>query len=144
MADVILRSLVQDRSLVERVEVTSSGTGGWHVGDGADPRTVAVLGRHGYDGAPHRAGRFDPSDFSRFDLIVAMDRSHVRDLRRMAKSDEYRSRIVLLRDFDSEAGDEVPDPYYGADGDFEEVFAMVERSVVSLLDAIEASTSRSR
>ena len=72
MAEIILRALIE-RSGVSGFEgtsgfggaegaagivVTSSGTGGWHVGDGADPRTVAVLGRHGYDGSAHVASQF--------------------------------------------------------------------------------------
>lgn len=137
MADVILRAMVAERGLGDHVQVSSSGTGGWHVGDGADPRTVTALARHGYDGAAHRAHRFDARQFGDFDLVVAMDRSHLRDLRRMARSEEDRSRILLLRDFDAAHGDEVPDPYYGGEADFEEVLGMVERSSSGLLDAIE-------
>lgn len=142
MADVVFRAMVVDRGLGDRVTVSSSGTGGSHVGDGADPRTLAVLADHGFDGARHRASRFDARHFSTHDLIVAMDRTHMRDLQRMADSDSDRSRIVLLRDFDASSGDEVPDPYYGVKKDFEDVFRMVERSCRSLLDAVERRIAR--
>lgn len=144
MADVILRAMVAERGLGDSVQVSSSGTGGWHVGDGADPRTVSALARHGYDGAAHRALRFDERRFEEFDLVVALDRSHLGDLRRMAQTEADRSRILLLRDFDEAPGDEVPDPYYGGDDDFEEVLGMVERSSSALLDAIEKRIGASR
>lgn len=136
MADVILRAMAAERGLGDSLQVSSFGTGGWHVGDGADPRTVSALARHGYDGTSHRARRFDARRFDEFDLVVAMDRSHLDDLRRLAQSDADRSRIVLLREFDTTPGDDVLDPYYGGEEDFEEVLDMVRRSSSALIDAI--------
>ena len=84
MGHVILQRLVTDAGLADDVIVTSSGTGDWHVGEHADPRTIAVLAAHGYDGSHHRAREFDPSDFAELDLVLASDDSHVRALRRLA------------------------------------------------------------
>ncbi|MET0590101.1 MAG: low molecular weight protein-tyrosine-phosphatase [Naasia sp.] len=137
MADVIVRELAQQRGMADLVRVTSSGTGGWHVGDGADSRAVATLDRHGYDGTPHRARRFDASLFESYDLVVAMDRSHLEALRSLAPDDEASRRIIPLREFDPEDGDEVPDPYYGDADDFEAVLRMIERSAQHLVDEIE-------
>src|SRR6476620_3413188 len=60
MGHVILQRMVDDAGLSDDVQVSSSGTGDWHVGEHADPRTVEVLARHGYDGSRHRAREFDP------------------------------------------------------------------------------------
>ncbi|BDI22671.1 low molecular weight protein-tyrosine-phosphatase [Herbiconiux sp. L3-i23] len=138
MGDVITRRLLAERGLEDRVAVTSSGTGGWHVGDGADPRTVAALHEHGYDGRPHRARQFDRSLFEDYDLILALDAGHVDALRALAPSRSAAERIHLLREFDPDArGDlDVPDPYYGDERDFDDVLVMVERSSRALVDAL--------
>ena len=80
MGHVILQRMVDDAGLSDDVRVSSSGTGDWHVGEHADPRTVEVLARHGYDGSRHRAREFDPDEFDEFDLILASDEGHVRTL----------------------------------------------------------------
>jgi protein-tyrosine phosphatase len=115
------------------VEVDSSGTGSWHVGDPADERTVATLRRAGY-GFAHRARRFERSWFARYDLIIALDRGHLRDLLRFAAGDEDRAKVRLLREFDPAASDlDVPDPYYSRDAAFEEVREQIEAAAPGLL-----------
>jgi protein-tyrosine phosphatase len=131
MAEHIFRRYVEDDGL--DVEVDSSGTGHWHVGDPADERTVAALRRAGY-GCAHRARRFERSWFDRYDLIVALDRGHRRDLLRIAASDEDRAKVRLLREFDPEASDlDVPDPYYARDSAFDEVREQIEAAAPGLL-----------
>jgi protein-tyrosine phosphatase len=145
MGDVITRRMLDERGLAAAVEVTSSGTGGWHVGNGADPRTVATLEEHGYDGRPHRASQFDSGLFEDYDLILALDATHVDALRRLAPSEAAATRIHLLREFDPAAGADfdVPDPYYGDGADFENVFEMVERSSRTLVDLLESELRQS-
>lgn len=135
MAEWVVRHHVQDEGL--DVEVDSSGTGGWHVGADADTRTVAALRRAGYRSA-HIARQFEPGWFDRFDLILALDRGHLRELRSMAPDERARERIRLLREFDPDAGADldVPDPYYGDDADFDTVLEMVEAAVPGLLEEI--------
>ncbi len=105
------------------VEVDSVGTGGWHVGEGADPRAVQALTRAGYD-LEHLARQADPRALASSDLILAMDAANLRDLRHMGVQAD------LLRSFDPHADDtEVPDPYYGSEDGFDEVVAMVRSAV---------------
>ena len=73
MAEVVLRDLVERAGLGGKVVVTSAGTGEWHVGEHADPRTVAALEARGYDGSAHRARQFDASWFDDLDLVIALD-----------------------------------------------------------------------
>lgn len=133
LAEGVFAHLVRARGLDDRFEVDSAGTGAWHIGEPADRRSAAVAARHGVslDG---RARKVEPSDFDRFDLVIAMDRDNLRDLERMVDGSPHRPRLRLLREWDSEAGDEVPDPYYGGPDGFERVYAMVRRSCEALLD----------
>jgi len=135
IAEVVMRSLLASTDL--DVEVSSAGTGDWHVGHAADDRAQAALRRHGYDGSGHTARQFDGGWFADLDLVVAMDRSNLAALRRMAPS-EALDRIRLLSSFDAEAVDEdVPDPYYGGDDGFDEVVALVERGCRGLLAELQ-------
>jgi protein-tyrosine phosphatase len=130
MGEVILRSMFQDAGLGDVVTVTSGGMGGWHAGDGADPRTVAVLRTHGYDGSAHVARQVRRDWFDRNDLILAADSGHVRELRGLARTEADRTKIRRLREFDRaavRAGTlDVADPWYGDRSDFEVCLREVE------------------
>jgi protein-tyrosine phosphatase len=138
MAEWIFRHHVEEEGL--DVEVDSSGTDGWHVGDDADHRTVQALRRGGYRSA-HTARRFEPGWFDHYDLIIALDEGHLRALRSMAPDAEARDKIRLLREFDPDAGDDldVPDPYYGGRSDFEHVRELIEAAVPGLLDEVRTA-----
>ena len=85
MAEWVLRARIAEAGLSDVVEVDSAGTGDWHVGDGADPRTVRVLARHGYP-SRHVARQFQPAELLRRDLVIALDHGHLRTLGRWASS----------------------------------------------------------
>jgi protein-tyrosine phosphatase len=134
MAEVVLTSLVADAGLGDRVEVVSSGTGDWHVGDPMDRRAAATLTAHGYDASAHRAQQFERSWLDDCDLVLAMDTANLSDI---GVGDD--GRVLRFRDFDPSAHGEpdVPDPYYGDDDGFEHVLAIVRRTsaeIVSQLD----------
>ncbi|MFF3908153.1 low molecular weight protein-tyrosine-phosphatase [Streptomyces sp. NPDC001848] len=137
MAESVFRARIEQAGLDDRVEVDSAGTGGWHEGDGADPRTVAVLEENGYD-SDHIARQFQPSWFSRLDLVIALDSGHLKALRRLAPTPEDAAKVRLLRSYDPAAdGDlDVPDPYYGGMDGFEECLEMVEAASLGLLAAV--------
>lgn len=128
-----MRQQLRAVGLDDRIEVSSAGTGDWHIGENADPRTVDVLGRHGYDGSGHRARQFVRDMFDESDLVVAMDGNNLAALRRLAPPDRVGD-VVLLRSFDPDAdGGDVPDPYYGGPSGFDEALAMVESACSGLL-----------
>ncbi|MFF4752324.1 low molecular weight protein-tyrosine-phosphatase [Streptomyces sp. NPDC002514] len=137
MAESVFRARAEEAHLQDLVEVDSAGTGGWHEGDGADPRTVAVLEEHGYD-IDHTARRFQPSWFARLDLVIALDSGHLKALRRLAPTEEDARKVRLLRSYDPAAGDDldVPDPYYGGLDGFTECLEMVEAASTGLLAAV--------
>jgi protein-tyrosine phosphatase len=137
MAESVFRARIAEAGLDDRVEVDSAGTGGWHEGDGADPRTVCILEEHGYDG-DHTARQFQTSWFTRRDLVIALDSGHLKALRRLAPTKEDARKVRLLRSYDPAAGDDldVPDPYYGGLDGFEECLEMVEAASQGLLAAV--------
>ncbi|MFI9284185.1 low molecular weight protein-tyrosine-phosphatase [Streptomyces werraensis] len=137
MAEFVFRARVAEAGLEDLVEVDSAGTGGWHEGEGADPRTVAVLRENGYD-SEHTARQFDPSWFGRLDLVVALDAGHLRALRRLAPTERDAEKVRLLRSYDPAAGNDldVPDPYYGGPEGFDACLEMVEAASQGLLAAV--------
>lgn len=141
MAHVVLADRVRAAGLDGRVEVVSSGTGDWHVGGPMDRRAAATLRDAGYDGSAHRARQVVASWLDECDVLLAMDRQNLADLRALAPAAADPERVRLFGDFDPETpGAEVPDPYYGGDEGFTEVLAMVERTadvlVAQLADAV--------
>lgn len=134
-----MRELVRREGLEDRIILDSAGTGGWHVGDPPDARATATARARGIvlEGA---ARQVRAEDFEDFDLLLAMDRSNLSDLRRLAPDEGASARVRLLRDFDpASSGDlDVPDPYYGGAGGFEEVLDLVQAACAGLLAEIRA------
>lgn len=139
LAEGVFRHLVEERGLSHRFTIDSAGTGAWHVGERPDPRSIQVAGSHGVE-VPGHARQVTPDDLRRFDVVVAMDRENLAALERMASSVPQAASLHLLRDFDAAAdGDEVPDPYYGGPGGFENVYRMVHAACEGLLDELTST-----
>jgi protein-tyrosine phosphatase len=139
MADVVVNALLDEAGLRDDVEVTSAGTGTWHVGEPMDARAAAVLTRAGYDASTHRARHFD-ADWHDHDLILVMDHANLADVLADLPPDRH-DRVRLFRSFDPEVGagvgpadvPGVPDPYYGGPDGFDEVLTVVERTAQRLV-----------
>ena len=135
MAEVVLTSLVADAGLGDRVEVVSSGTGDWHVGEPMDRRAAATLAGHGYDASAHRAQQFHPSWLEECDVVLAMDAANLSEIGRGPDG-----RVLMFRDLDPRATDgdrDVPDPYYGHDDGFEHVLGIVRRTSAEVVRQLE-------
>lgn len=134
-----MRALVLDAGLTGEIQLDSAGTGSWHLGSPPDPRASAAARSRGI--VLEGSGRqVKDDDFKDFDLIIAMDSSNLRELRGLASGEDERAKVRLLREFDpasSGAADlDVPDPYYGAPGGFDEVLDLVQAACQGLLDQI--------
>jgi protein-tyrosine phosphatase len=134
MAEGIFRHLLDREGYTDRFRVDSAGTGGWHVGESPDIRSVRTAAARGVTLGGH-SRQVRPEDFRSFDYIVAMDRDNLRELEELRRGVGGEAALYLLREFDPEGepGAEVPDPYYGGPRGFDDVFDMVERSCQGLL-----------
>ena len=131
MAQVVLADHLDRAGLAGQVEVSSAGTGGWHVGKPMDPRAATALVGEGYDPTAHRARQYDARWLETHDVVLVMDRANLADV-------GTHERVALFRDFDPvDRGGEVPDPYYGGDDGFGEVLSMVERTSAAIVDALQ-------
>lgn len=108
------------------VEVASAGTEDYHVGQPADRRAIAFAEAQGYALAAHRARQLEPADFRRFDLLLAMDRTNLRDMQRFRTSGGPAPALFL-------GDDEVPDPYYGSDADFLRVVELARHGIIAMI-----------
>jgi len=132
-AEGVLRALCAQAGIELRVE--SAGLGDWHVGQPPDERAQHHAGRRGYDLSAQRARQVRAHDFDEFDMILAMDRGHLRALQRMA-GPAHRSKIRLFA-----TDRDVPDPYYGGPEGFEQVLDLVEAHCQDLLQELIEPTS---
>jgi len=133
-AEGVLQRLAEQGGLAHRVQVDSAGLSGYHVGEAPDRRSQAHALKRGYDLSKQRARQVCAADFEEFDVLLAMDRGHLDELKRQCPPDR-QARIRLLMDYASpDMGREVPDPYYGGAAGFEDVLDRVEVACQGFLE----------
>lgn len=132
----VFRHLVRESGLEGLVEIDSAGTHGYHVGAPPDDRAQETAMARGVDIGDLRARRAEPDDFIYYDYILAMDQENYHSLSRICPRGMQR-KLVLLMDYAPELRRrEVPDPYYGGQQGFDQVFDMVEAAARGLLEDI--------
>ncbi len=138
MARWVMIDLARERGVLDQLRIDSCGTGDWHSGEPADPRSAACAARHGLS-TDHAARQFSVHDGEQFEHILVMDRSNMRDVLAMGAP---KPKVRLLRSFDPTLIDaherdmEVPDPYYGGEQGFEHMYQMIRRACNGLLDTL--------
>ena len=132
-AEGVLRDLA--KKLRVDVHVESAGTHDYHVGNPPDERAQHHAKGRGYDLSAQRARQLRKRDFETFDLIVAMDRGHMKILEQNCPP-QHRAKLRMLVD-----GRDVPDPYYGGAEGFEQVLDMVEAACLGLLHELKQPTA---
>ncbi|MEP4768804.1 MAG: low molecular weight protein-tyrosine-phosphatase [Roseibium sp.] len=133
LAEGVFRSQVQNAGLSDRFLIDSAGTGGWHEGDPPDPRSIGIAARYDIDISGQQARQITTVDFDTFDFILAMDHSNLSTLTARVGSQKGALRLFL-----NQPPTDVPDPYYGGEDGFEEVYQMVKSGGETLLDQILA------
>ncbi|EKE18117.1 MAG: hypothetical protein ACD_10C00120G0001 [uncultured bacterium] len=140
-AEVVLRQYIKLNNLGDKVEVDSAGTHGYHVGEAPDSRTQRAAAVRGYNLSQLRARKVARQDLDYFDLILAMDKSNLDNLRRMA-TPEQQERIKLFMQYAKNfEDDEVPDPYYGLGHGFDLVLDMVEDAAQGLIEEVKQNSA---
>ncbi|MBN3762771.1 low molecular weight protein-tyrosine-phosphatase [Burkholderia sp. Ac-20365] len=150
-AEGVMRHLLAEAKLADRVSVDSAGTGDWHIGEAPDERAQRAAKNRGYDLSIFRGRQITVADFERFDLIIAMDDKNVAALRQVCPPAQ-RDKIRLLMEFATDAGTavakgaekrapgfdsrEVVDPYFGGGEGFETVLDQCEAACRGLIAAL--------
>jgi protein-tyrosine phosphatase len=137
-AEGVFRHMAEEAHVSDRYLIDSAGTHAYHEGEPPDTRTLAAARRRGYDLSRLRARLLAPSDFTRFDWLIALDEGHQRILLQSVRK-ARRPRVRLLLEFGPQgAGRSVPDPYGGGDEGFERVLNLIEEAARGLLAFLEA------
>jgi low molecular weight protein-tyrosine phosphatase len=135
MAEGIFRAKLSEAGLLGRVAVDSAGTDAGDLGGRPDWRARRVARRHGVTIGDLRGRRFEQQDFDRFDRILVLDRRNREAVLSLARNDDDRSRVRLLRD----AEGEVADPVYGSEEDFEDAYRQIDEACELLLEEVRAA-----
>lgn len=140
-AEGVMRRLLDEARLTERILIDSAGTGDWHIGHAPDERAQQAAARRGYQLAALRGRQIAAADFERFDLLIAMDDKNVAALRQVS-APAQREKIRLLMEFVPETdrrwdgAREVVDPYFGGAEGFEQVLDQCEAACRGLIAAL--------
>ena len=138
LAEGILQHKVEKAGLNWTVE--SAGTNGYHTGDAPHPLSQKVARLHGIDISKQRARRFVADDFGQYDRIYALASDVLDEMRRIARhAFDPQKADLLMNELNPGSNQDVPDPYYGTEEGYHEVFAMISEAC----DAIISNHARS-
>lgn len=144
LAEGILRHKTEQRGLT-KVVVDSAGTSNYHTDEHPDKRSVRNAHSHGIDISRLRARQFTPADFDRFDHIYVMDSSNYGDVVSLARSDSDREKVqLILNVLYPDSNMSVPDPYYGGEQGFENVFMLLNDACDIIADTLEKNGNSER
>lgn len=130
----ICRSPIAEGILTEKtkhlkVNIDSAGTAGYHIGAPPDKRSIDIASKYNIDLKDQRARQFNRNDFNKFDIIYAMDKNNYANLIALAQNKEERNKIrMILNEVKPGLFESVPDPYYGGNNGFQEVYEMLEEA----------------
>ncbi len=130
--EAVLKAKLEEAGLDKEVFVDSAGTSGYHEGDQADERMQSHAVKRGFN-LTSISRQIRPTDYDRFDYIIAMDRSNYQSLMNKAHTPEHKQKISMMTDFSQTHSGNVPDPYYGGSQGFENVLDILEYSVDGLI-----------
>jgi protein-tyrosine phosphatase len=135
LAEVVVCEVARKRRL-DDYHFESAGTGSWHVGGPADPRSAAKAKEYGLDLSDHRARQITSLNYSNWDWLVAMDAENRANLLQMGVP---QSRLLMMRQFENDGRTpDVPDPYFGGPNGFEDAYLMLAANAEKLLDFLES------
>ena len=123
----LAEGILQSKINTDKVFVDSAGTAAYHIGNLPDERSIDVARKYGIDITNQRARKFTVKDFDNFDFIYAMDESNYQNILLLARSKEDKNKVeMILNETKSNQNLSVPDPYYGGNQGFENVYKMLD------------------
>lgn len=135
LAEGILSHKATEQQL--NIVVDSAGTAAYHEGEKPDLRSIAVAKKYNIDISKQRARKFTQKDFNNFDVIYAMDVSNYNNINALAINQEQKNKVkLILNELVPNSNTSVPDPYYGGENGFEEVFNMLNEACNKIITQI--------
>lgn len=120
------------------IKVDSAGTAGYHIGKLPDERSIEIAEKYNIDLTNQRARQFSRADFDDFDIIYAMDTNNYAHLISLADNENERNKVrLILNEVNTDKFESVPDPYYGGDGGFQNIFNMLNDACNKIISQIE-------
>ena len=120
------------------LEVDSAGTAAYHIGKQPDIRSIEIANKYTIDLNQQRARQFSRADFDKFDIIYAMDTNNYAHLISLASSETERNKIrMILNEINPKAYQSVPDPYYGGENGFQDIYNMLDKACDKIIQNIE-------
>jgi protein-tyrosine phosphatase len=117
------------KSKAKNLEVDSAGTAGYHVGKQPDIRSIDIAKKHDINLTNQRARQFSTRDFDDFDKIYVMDNDNYSKIISLARSQEDMDKVdLILNEIYPKEYKSVPDPYYGGDEGFQNIYNLLEVS----------------
>ncbi len=133
LAEGLAIKLAEELGISDQVSFDSCGTGNYHIGELPDSRTRNNAEQNGLK-LTSRARQFEKKDFRAFDHILVMDAANLSNIKKIDMTNQFSAKIQLMRDFDPQfKGEDVPDPYFGGEKGFQEVYEILNRSVGQFL-----------
>lgn len=124
LAEGILKSKVDTTT----VYIDSAGTGGYHIGNPPDPRSIAIARKYGIDISHQVCRKLKATDLDDFDIIYAMDKSNYGNIIGLSRNEEQAAKVKLLLGETNDGELEVPDPYYDTADGFDHVFHLIDKA----------------
>lgn len=136
MAEGLLRDLAAQKEI--NLEIDSAGTGDWHRGEAPDERAVRQMEMRGHDISQLRARQIQGEDLDRFDVIFTMDASNYQNVLKLAQTEAQRQKVrMFLNEAWPDQNRQVPDPWFGGEEGFEQVYFLLERACEAFLQDLE-------
>jgi len=138
LAEAVFNHKIKKYKLESFFQADSCGTGNYHLGGSPDHRTIFTARKNGV-AINHRARQLSDVDLIEFDQIIAMDESNEFNILRLPSASQYKHKVRLMRAYDPHGPGDVPDPYHGAEADFQEVFEILDRSIEQFIIELKAT-----
>ncbi len=133
-----MRAVLEEKGLGGRVSVDSAGMYGYHIGNAPDERSIITARKAGIEMGRLRARKVSQEDFYDFNLIIGLDQGHMEELRAVAPNDSTAKLALMLDYLEGHEGEDVPDPYYGAQEGFDLTYELIQGACAGLLLQLES------
>ena len=134
----LAQGLLREKLKGMDVETDSAGTSGYHLDEAPDPRSIQIGRKYGINISDLRGRQFTPEDFDHYDKIYVMDQSNYQNILDLTRSEADKEKVdYILNEIEPGSNSEVPDPYFGGDQGFENVYKLLDSATDRIVEKIK-------